>query len=97
MERSLNSIVEEISQNDEMYKEFAAMDEMDEIYKYCKDAGLDYSKEEFDLAISNLINGCENDETSVTERDLKYIAGGRDVDCSVGKTKGKMILAALLD
>ena len=75
MERSLDSIVEEIAQNDEMSREFAAMDEMDEIYRYCKDAGLDCSEEEFDDEVSALIDDFEN-----SEYQLSHVAGGTKPD-----------------
>lgn len=80
MERSLDSIVEEIAQNDEMSKEFAAMDEMDEIYQYCKEAGLDCSEEEFDDEVSALIYDFENPDADVSYHDLRGVAGGNKSD-----------------
>lgn len=93
MERSLDSIVEEIAQNDEMSREFAAMDEMDEIYQYCRDAGLDYSEEEFDDEVASLIGELENSGTEVSDYQLSAVAGGKNEP----KTKGALILHALLN
>lgn len=112
MTRSLNSVVEEIAQNDEMAKEFATMDEIDEIYQYCKDAGLDYSEEEFDEEISSVINSLEYGDDEIPDDELRYIAGGKNggsdkwvkISKSLGsadskheKTAGNLILSAFLE
>ncbi len=95
MERSLDSIVEEIAQNDEMSREFAAMDEMDEIYRYCKDAGLDYSEEEFDDEVSSLISEFEDSGVEISDYQLSAVAGGKNEP--EFKTKGALILHLFLN
>lgn len=112
MTRSLDSFVEEIAQNNEMAREFAAMDEIDEIYQYCKDAGLDCSEEEFDEEISDVINSLEYGNAEIPDDELKYIAGGKSgepnkwvriskslnsADSKHENTAGNLILTALLE
>lgn len=95
MERSLDSIVEEIAQNDEMSREFAAMDEKDEIYTYCKNAGLCCSEEEFDNEIMALINDFENSDPEKSEYMFENIAGGIknfSDSCKNGRTIGQLLL-----
>ncbi len=95
MERSLDSIVEEIAQNDEMSREFAAMDEMDEIYQYCKGVGLDCSEEEFDEAISSVVSDFDHGSSEIPEYELNHVAGGKNRQNFI--TKGALILYALLN
>ena len=91
MSRSLESIIEEIAESEEMSKEFAAIDEIDEIYNYCKDMGLDSSEEEFDEEVSSMIDNFDIYLSHIDKNDLSLVAGG----INLNKKFNKVVASAL--
>lgn len=91
MSRSLESIIEEIAESEEMSKEFAAIDEIDEIYNYCKDMGLGSSEEEFDEEVSSMINNFDIYASELDKNSLNLVAGGS----SLNKKFNKVLASAL--
>jgi len=91
MSRDLKSIIEEIAQNEEISKEFMAMDEIDEIYAYCKELGLSSSEEEFDEEVSSIIDSFDIYLNQIDKNDLSLVAGGINLD----KKFNKMLASAL--
>ena len=73
MERNLESIIEEIAQNEELSKEFMAMDEIDEIYAYCKEMGLNSSEEEFDEEVSSMIDNFDSNYSKIGDFELENV------------------------
>ena len=91
MERNLESIIEEIAQNEELSKEFTAMDEIDEIYAYCKEMGLNSSEEEFDEEVSSMIDNFDLNYSKIDDFELENVAGGSMLD----KKFNKVVASAL--
>ncbi len=91
MERNLESIIEEIAQNEEFSKEFMAMDEIDEIYAYCKEMGLNSSEEEFDEEVSSMIDNFDLNYSKIGDFELENVAGGSMLD----KNFNKVVASAL--
>lgn len=91
MERNLESIIEEIAQNEELSKEFTAMDEIDEIYAYCKEMGLNSSEEEFDEEVSSMIDNFDLNYSKIGDFELENVAGGSMLD----KKFNKVVASAL--
>ncbi len=91
MERSLESIIEEIAQSEELSKEFMAMDEIDEIYAYCKEMGLSSSEEEFDEEVSSMIDNFDSNYSKIGDFELENVAGGSMLD----KNFNKIVASAL--
>ncbi len=78
MNFDLERIVEEIVEDNELSQEFSRLDEMDDIYNYCKDMGLDCDEKEFDDGISEYINVLNEDiyQDEIFEEKLSNIGGG---------------------
>jgi len=91
MERNLESIIKEIAQNEELSKEFMAMDEIDEIYAYCKEMGLNSSEEEFDEEVSSMIDNFDSNYSKIGDFELENVAGGSMLD----KNFNKVVASAL--
>ena len=93
MTKSLDEILTHIAEKEELSKEFSKLDEIEEIYKYCREFGLESTEEEFDEELSYFID--ENDlGFELDEKEFMNIAGGVDLKKYLSKTAA-MALSAL--
>ncbi len=65
MNFNLNKVIEEIANNNELSEEFSKLNEMDEIYDYCKSMGVECDEREFDKEISGYIYALDDDYNMV--------------------------------
>lgn len=81
MNFDLEKMVERIAEDNELSQEFSRFDEMDEVYNYCKDMGLECDEDEFDDEISGYIDALNEEdmysyEGNVSDEDLSKVGGG---------------------
>ncbi len=96
MSRSLESVIEEIAENEEMSREFIAMDEIDEIYEYCKNMGLGSSEEEFDEEVSSMVDNFYIYSIQIDKNDLSLVAGGSSLNKHFNKAVASALSALVL-
>ncbi len=96
MSRNLKSIIEEIAESEEMSKEFSAINEINEIYEYCKNMGLDSSEEEFDEEVSSMIDNFDMYLSQIDQNDLGLVAGGINLNKKFNKVLASALSALML-
>ncbi len=98
MNFDLEKIVEKIAEDNELSQEFSRLDEMDDIYNYCKDMGLDCDEKEFDNEISGYINALNEEDMdyygkSISDEELSNVGGGIDFKKMFSKSVAMMLSA----
>ncbi len=95
MNFDLEKIVEKIAEDNELSQEFSRLDEMDDIYNYCKDMGLDCDEKEFDDGISEYINVLNEDiyQDEIFEEKLSNIGGGVNLKNVFSKSVASVLSA----
>lgn len=79
MNFNLNKFVEDVARDNELCREFSKFEEMDEIYGYCKDMGIECSEDEFDESVSEYIYSLDNNDYKmgkIDEDNLGDVSGG---------------------
>ena len=79
MNFNLNKFVEDVARDNELCREFSKFEEMDEIYGYCKDMGIECSEDEFDESVSEYICSLDNSDYKmgkIDEDNLGDVSGG---------------------
>ncbi len=94
MNFNLNKFVEDVAQDNELCREFSKFEEMDEIYNYCKNVGIECSEDEFDESISEYIYSLDNNNYKIDDDNMSNIAGGINFTNSISKTLA-VVLSAL--
>ncbi len=85
MTKSLDEILTQIAEEEELSKEFSRLEEIDEIYEYCREFGLESTEEEFDEELSYFIDSNDFD-FELDGKELMNIAGGVDLKKYLSKT-----------
>ena len=93
MNLNLSKVIEKIASDSKLSEEFSKLDEMDEIYDYCKNMGVRCEKKEFDNEISKYIDVLNDDtyEKEIFEEKLGNVGGGVNL-----KNKFSRSVASLL-
>ena len=93
MNLNLNKLIEKIVNDSKLSEEFSKLDDMDEIYDYCKNMGVRCGKKEFDEEISKYIGVFNEDmyKKEIFEENLSDVGGGVNL-----KNKFSMSVASLL-
>lgn len=93
MNFDLNKVVENIAMDNEMSQEFSRLDEIDEIYDYCRNMGASCSEEEFDESVAKYIDALDQISYDYNDESLEKIAGGAMVGKPISKALAVILSA----
>ncbi len=98
MNYNLNKVLDKIIEEEELAREFSQLDDMDEMYSYCRELGKGYTEEEFDEGIAEVIDFLKSEEieAGLSDEGLRNIAGGMNFNGLISKTAAVMLSALTL-
>lgn len=94
MNFNLNKFVEDVARDNELCREFSKFEEMDEIYSYCKNMGIECTEDEFDESVSEYIYSLDDNNHKIDDDNLNSVAGGINFTNPISKTLA-VVLSAL--